>query len=332
MKKRVELFDLLKGWAIFLVIYGHIIYLYDTNSSQNPMLMFIYMFHMPLFIAISGYFIHPSQDRHTLKDWAKKKFLTILLPSITYGVVISMKIGAGMVVRHDIDCRILIKNFIHGLWFLPVLFILCVFSKIVSMISSKHETIIWSIFILGIQFLPRDILFNGLKALSIFFYLGIIANKYQQRIVEIYKSNTTTINICVLLFMIICYYSFDFNTTLYKIKTNIFQLEYWESFFIRTLSGILGIAFSTILCNYIAISTSPLLKKIKQYLLYMGNISLELYATHLYIYYFVLVYIPYRTSNIIESLIYAVILAYISIIIYRTVCKKQLFNKIFYGK
>lgn len=54
---RDESFDFIKGFLIFLVVWGHVIqFFYTGNSLENPILIWIYSFHMPLFIFISGYF------------------------------------------------------------------------------------------------------------------------------------------------------------------------------------------------------------------------------------------------------------------------------------
>ena len=55
--KRDLFWDSLKFFLIFLVVYGHMIETYVYNSSFNQaMYNFIYLFHMPFFIFISGRF------------------------------------------------------------------------------------------------------------------------------------------------------------------------------------------------------------------------------------------------------------------------------------
>lgn len=48
--KRLDYIDYTKGFGILLVILGHI---YDTS---NPIKIWLYSFHMPLFFIISGFF------------------------------------------------------------------------------------------------------------------------------------------------------------------------------------------------------------------------------------------------------------------------------------
>ena len=48
--------DNIKVVLIFLVVFGHLIERYiDTSDTLMAIYMFIYIFHMPLFIYISGY-------------------------------------------------------------------------------------------------------------------------------------------------------------------------------------------------------------------------------------------------------------------------------------
>lgn len=51
------------------------------------------MFHMPLFIAISGFFFAKSADKNTIGALIKKRFVGIMLPSLTMGVIDVLLIG-----------------------------------------------------------------------------------------------------------------------------------------------------------------------------------------------------------------------------------------------
>ena len=61
--KREAFLDILKCFAIFLVLYGHSIQYLTPQHFENCILFkFIYSFHMPLFAMISGYFSFPSMN------------------------------------------------------------------------------------------------------------------------------------------------------------------------------------------------------------------------------------------------------------------------------
>lgn len=55
--KRIEILDMAKGVAIFLVLWGHCIQYFssgDDDFYNNFVFKFIYSFHMPLFMIIMG--------------------------------------------------------------------------------------------------------------------------------------------------------------------------------------------------------------------------------------------------------------------------------------
>ena len=84
--------DSLKGFAIGLVVIGHVLQAFVQDWQNYPILKLIYMFHMPLFITISGYFFSLSVQKYTLITYIKKIFHRLLLPSICWGVINCMAI------------------------------------------------------------------------------------------------------------------------------------------------------------------------------------------------------------------------------------------------
>lgn len=53
--KRSTSVDLLKGYAIILVVLGHALQYNINNFDNNIVFRIIYSFHMPLFMFASGY-------------------------------------------------------------------------------------------------------------------------------------------------------------------------------------------------------------------------------------------------------------------------------------
>ena len=65
MKKRIFLFDNLKFLLIMTVVVGHCVYYMTGNSNiMKSIFIFIYSFHMPLFIYLSGLF----HSDHNVKE------------------------------------------------------------------------------------------------------------------------------------------------------------------------------------------------------------------------------------------------------------------------
>lgn len=57
MGRRIVAFDIIKLIAIYLVIVGHCTqHLLSSFEYEEPVYLFIYSFHMPLFMFLSGFF------------------------------------------------------------------------------------------------------------------------------------------------------------------------------------------------------------------------------------------------------------------------------------
>nr|WP_317357757.1 acyltransferase family protein [uncultured Tyzzerella sp.] len=86
MKERNLLFDNIKGLLIFLVVFGHSLELLKNEYIiANIIYTFIYFFHMPAFIFISGYF---SKDLKKSQDSAFEKFLLpFLIITLPWNIV-----------------------------------------------------------------------------------------------------------------------------------------------------------------------------------------------------------------------------------------------------
>lgn len=87
MKERNLLFDNLKGLLIFLVVFGHSLELLKNDYEIAKIIYtFIYTFHMPSFIFISGYF---SKDLKKSQDTAFEKFLIpFLVITLPWNIVL----------------------------------------------------------------------------------------------------------------------------------------------------------------------------------------------------------------------------------------------------
>jgi len=83
LKQRLLYFDNLKGFAILLVVLGHCIQQCDSEGSYQFLYNLIYAFHMPLFMAVSGFFGYKSNVE--ILQVTKKKFLRLMVPYFAWG-------------------------------------------------------------------------------------------------------------------------------------------------------------------------------------------------------------------------------------------------------
>lgn len=83
---RLLFYDILKAYAIVIVVLDHVIQTFNPEWKTDNVLIGIYMFHMPLFIAILGFFFVKSANKNAIEALIMKRFVGIMLPSLTMGV------------------------------------------------------------------------------------------------------------------------------------------------------------------------------------------------------------------------------------------------------
>lgn len=87
MKQRILFIDNLKCFAIFCVVLGHALqYTSGKYLEDNFVFNFIYTFHMPLFMMMSGYFFRTSLNLG-LWSFVEKKTMQLLLPAICWSII-----------------------------------------------------------------------------------------------------------------------------------------------------------------------------------------------------------------------------------------------------
>ena len=98
--KRDSYWDIVKAILIFLVIFGHVIQflMYQRNNDEgfwtDPIFKGIYLFHMPLFMLVSGYFAAKSvaqRSWHALPRYLQRLALPCAGMGITYLIVAFLK-------------------------------------------------------------------------------------------------------------------------------------------------------------------------------------------------------------------------------------------------
>lgn len=112
MNKRIQWVDGLRGFAILLVVMGHVGQFTFCLDMDKSIMKLIYSFHMPLFFFISGMFFRYIE----LKRFVIKKTKAILQPWIIFTILPAIIKGNGL--------------FEYG-WFLPTLFIVSIYQYLV---------------------------------------------------------------------------------------------------------------------------------------------------------------------------------------------------------
>lgn len=145
MPKRINWIDLAKGMTIVLVVFGHVIIgLFDariySGLTQQLLLVLvqaIYLFHMPVFFALSGYFFTACRTWPEFLDRLKKRSITIGIPYLGFSVILCLLFQIGKnSVRQPVDWHALLDIWqkpIGPLWFLYVLFVVIIANSLLSL-------------------------------------------------------------------------------------------------------------------------------------------------------------------------------------------------------
>lgn len=113
---RIKWFDALKMTAIFMLLWRHCIVYLLAESYSNHVYFFLYPFHMPLFMTISGYFSAHIIEKNLLHV-VLRKFRQLMLPALFCGVLLCI-----VLICFTGNCKegdIMLNSF----WFLKSVFV-----------------------------------------------------------------------------------------------------------------------------------------------------------------------------------------------------------------
>ncbi|MDO4467694.1 MAG: acyltransferase family protein [Bacillota bacterium] len=186
--KRSEYMDIAKGISLLAVILGH--------CQLGLIDQFFYIFHLPLFFIISGYFFKP----YDLQIFLQKKIKSHLIPFLTCGIFLSIVEGSKLILEtHSISPVYFINQFVRivilqqretTLWFLTTLFLGILIFYFIVKIGETNKKIFMASSILSLVFIFYDmwigqpLLWNLDTAciIQIFLVIGYICKK--QRLLE----------------------------------------------------------------------------------------------------------------------------------------------------
>lgn len=335
-KKRIEYLDAIKGFAIILMVMGHVIAwnysdynevcVYNPSQPINVKMggvvwQLIYSFHMPLFFMVSGYLAYKPYLLHDFLPYIKKKTLRLLIPWIS-------TIGIAYLVRDSV-----------GYWFLLCLFQISILGFATIVLFEKinlRRNLIIDLLGVGFVYLIFQILhaddwnignvfFGHFVGAIIPFSFGILLRKHKQ-LFCLCVENSWFYTISLLLFGgIFC--------SRYLIEyCSIFDTIYNHS---RTLLSLLGslIVFHTFSKN--------IFTQYHRLLSYLGRKTLPIYILHIM---FVLqihavgeyILSLNAVSSIVIQICYSMLVSAIAIIlslmIYKFLTASPLLKRIMFGE
>lgn len=202
-RARITWLSILQGWAILLVLIGHV-QLIDRATGQNQAVCeaissVVYAFHMPLFLFISGGLLHQTRisRQWTTLNLYLDKAQRLLLPLVAVTTLgFFLKYLANGFVKHPVEFSVesyllSFVDFMHSpvqeMWFLATLFTLMLLYP-VYLLAERHVAamlllVIGSVVVFFMNFTEGLTvnyfnLFN-LNHYLVFFVLGMLFFKYR---------------------------------------------------------------------------------------------------------------------------------------------------------
>ena len=252
-KVRNPFLDLTKAVAIVLVVFGHCIqygsgatYLNDGLFFDDILFKYIYSFHMPLFMLISGYLFFFSINRET-KTILYNKLKGLVVPIFTWAIIHLIKYVIERWQCCDFTLTLVIKDYViycvKSFWFLWAVFWCSLVVLIVNRVF--RDRILIYLMVFGITFvLPDGYNLHLYKFVLPFFVLGYLYGKYnlKEQAREIYGKKWFLCLSCVAFFVLLCF--FDRDTYIYISKHSVIGKDAISQIRINLYRYLIGIAGS----------------------------------------------------------------------------------------
>lgn len=191
-KTRLVWVDSLKGWLMLLVVMGHAIQycMNDGECESHYWWNLIYSFHMPAFMALSGFVNYrPNKFPHSINHYltlCKRRTRQLLVPYLLWSVI-----------KWAIDGSFCLDNLVHTfvaggffwfLWALWVISMIFIIGNVLSRILSIRQEIIDGVITVAIVLVMvfGDIRILGFQFISyyfVFYIIGYYCNKYNKLLI-----------------------------------------------------------------------------------------------------------------------------------------------------
>lgn len=234
-KNRIKWIDYLKAFACFLVVLGHLLQslrkIGNYNSFAEFIIYFIYLFHMPLFMCMSGFLYCKTKKEFSwiqYKEFVLKKTINLLIPYLTFYLVF---LGINIIFSSSVNTSRGMKEFVGIInnpmppyWFLYALLSIFIVIPILEKFLKNKNIVFGGLVLLKIIsiFYKTNIYFiDSIMSYSIYFYFG-----------SFIKENDEKKNALINLFEILIYIFAAVIYYIYKESCN------------KVLSGLVNIFFS----------------------------------------------------------------------------------------
>ena len=323
LNKRSLTVDAVKGVAILLVMFGHV--LVWNHMTDGYVYDVIKVVQMPLFIMVSAYLAGAGHHVDGLRSYGKmvgKRAVSYLVPFFVWIILLHPRSVTAYI-------KLILFDLDEGLWFLMTLFILTLMvytAELASAVAGRWKTaVFWMVYLgltalvlietlMGVEFLSP-----GLTRLYIPFYIvGFWAGEHKQ-ITDRVPDGVKNV-LCVLSWMALIVMAALFD--LQNVDTLCFLLR--------------QIAASFIGC-YAFIHLTAVMKegRLKKFLAWLGGYTLEIYVLHFhfaYLLYDGTVYSLYSIEGLAYVLVSFALMSLITAVPIVITKKFRILDLLLYGK
>lgn len=302
-RERDKSFDIIKGILIYLVVLGHSIQIEFNDSSWNKSLFaFLYSFHMPLFIFISGYFLKSSLSK-PFCEMTISKTQRLIIPTVIYTFFIVIIFATSITYKNPgVNIGRLI-SIIETYWYTICIFFLSIIYWLFFRFKQGPVVII----LLFLSLIILETFYPQVAAadcqvvrMFLVFGLGVIVSKKEISLDSLkYKRIICLFSIIIIVTNRLIW---GCNLSLYPIILRIFD----------------GL-FCCVLSYYVLKYLVKFMLKIKtfDFFIYLGEKSLAIYLIHMLFYLCLSFNNCFRNESTIESLLISIILTSICVGIVR---------------
>lgn len=194
-RQRDVLPDVLKGFGTVLVVLGHCIqsgsgmaYMEGTCYFEDRWYQFLYSFHMPLFMVISGWYAWSSVQRaksaEDRKAMIKRKCAYLITPSVGWKLIEFTYVTAAGIypyTRFGVLCKDIFIEILTSNWFLWAI-LYCFLLVCLMHYRLRDPVWIYILIFLAAFFTPDGMGLNAYKYMLPYYLIGFYGNKNRERL------------------------------------------------------------------------------------------------------------------------------------------------------
>ena len=276
---RILWIDVLKGILIILVVFGHNIQFGSGNNMlsnelyfENSVFRFIYSFHMPCLMALSGFFFGLVIDR---KDMWRRRIQTLLFPTLIWSLVPAGITFIFALLRNELTSSLILKCIrllVSYYWFLWAI----VFGSLAVWIIHKFfrdSIVFFTILGIGFLFFPERQIVEMWFFMYPFFVAGYLWNLKKPN-VRWLKEHIILIVIILIAVFAVLFVFYNTDSFIYTTGIVVRSISQLKIDIYRYTIGFIG---SAMIISLVYVLNSIFAEKIQNMLAYCGRISLTIY-------------------------------------------------------